>query len=127
MTEKERVRLLVVEDQPSSRLVFRRLLQPAGYVVSCAVDGEEACRMLEREKFDLVIMDYVLPGASGGVVGFEIAVHWPALPVIFTSGYPHMEDAVKATHPGAPFIDKAVIGDPARAHELLDLIANLLK
>jgi len=118
-------RVLVVEDQPSARWVFEKLLSPAGYEVICAVDSEEALRLLESTVFDLAVIDYVLPGASGAVLGFELQQMWPRMPIVYVSGYPDGEAEVGALHPGAAFVNKSALTGES-AHILLDLIEVLL-
>lgn len=58
-------RILVVEDNPITQTLTRTVLEQAGYGVSVAESGEEAVRAVEREWFDLVLMDVHLPGMNG--------------------------------------------------------------
>jgi phosphate regulon transcriptional regulator PhoB len=58
-------KILVVEDEPDIRkLVHYNLAQERFFVVE-AEDGEKALKILQREKFDLVVLDLMLPGLSG--------------------------------------------------------------
>jgi signal transduction histidine kinase/CheY-like chemotaxis protein len=58
-------RILVVEDNEVNQLLITRMLARRGHVVQLARDGEQALRRLEREPFDLVLMDVHLPGMDG--------------------------------------------------------------
>ncbi len=58
-------RILVVEDNEVNQLLITRMLARRGHVVQLARDGEQALRRLEREQFDLVLMDVHLPGMDG--------------------------------------------------------------
>ncbi len=58
-------RILVVDDEPQIRRVMRTSLSAGGYEVSDARTGEDALTRLEGERFDLVLLDFNLPGANG--------------------------------------------------------------
>jgi two-component system alkaline phosphatase synthesis response regulator PhoP len=61
-------RILLVEDEPGIALVVSDLLRAEGYTTETAPDGETGLRFAAENKFDLVILDVMLPGLSG----FEI-------------------------------------------------------
>jgi CheY-like chemotaxis protein len=61
-----RPRVLVVDDEPTLRIVQRRLLSGAGIDVALAATGAEARQLLARERFDLVISDLRMPGEMDG-------------------------------------------------------------
>lgn len=58
-------RILVVEDDDGTREAVVKHLSSAGYIVNEAENGWEALLMLDREKFDLVVLDLVMPGMDG--------------------------------------------------------------
>jgi DNA-binding response OmpR family regulator len=58
-------RVLVVEDEAQIAGLVRDALMAAGYNVSVAGDGVEAMRLLARGSFDLVVLDWMLPGIDG--------------------------------------------------------------
>src|SRR5258708_2932679 len=59
------LRLLVVEDNPVNGLVARRLLEKQNHTVRTATNGREALDMMEKEKFDCVLMDLQMPVLDG--------------------------------------------------------------
>jgi PAS domain S-box-containing protein len=59
------LRFLIVEDNPINQQITDRALRTAGASVAIAGDGEEAVRVLERERFDLIIMDLQMPVMDG--------------------------------------------------------------
>lgn len=61
-------RILIVEDEPGILLVISDLLRAENYAVETATDGKSGLRMATGEKFDLLVLDVMLPGLSG----FEI-------------------------------------------------------
>src|ERR1041385_5833165 len=60
-----RQRILVADDDETTRLAITGMLKSAGYEVRMARDGTEAARKIQDSKFDLVFMDIWMPGASG--------------------------------------------------------------
>jgi two-component system, cell cycle sensor histidine kinase and response regulator CckA len=87
--ERGRETVLVVEDERVVRALMLRSLTRLGYRCVEAADAEEALRVLEQEEghVDLVITDVVMPGISGGDLGLRLAERYPALPVLYTSGF----------------------------------------
>src|SRR5437762_23366 len=58
-----------------------------------------------REKPDLVVLDFIMPGLSGAEVASRILADLPDQPILFVSGYSETE-AVKCTAPDAPLLMK---------------------
>lgn len=58
-------RALVVDDSPTVRIKIEQELRPAGVVTDCVESGEQALMMLQKQEYDLVFLDIVLPGADG--------------------------------------------------------------
>jgi CheY-like chemotaxis protein len=58
-------KILVVDDEPDARTVMFHSLRGAGHSVSEAADGEQALKKLKRTKFDLVLLDIMMPRLSG--------------------------------------------------------------
>ena len=73
-------KILFVEDDSQNRLVYSELLRKRGYLVSEAKDGAEAVELLEKQIFDIVISDLVLPKLHGLNLVYEIRARWPTLP-----------------------------------------------
>ncbi len=65
-------RILVVEDEPSIAFGLQLDLQGEGYEVEIAADGDEALRRAQKEKFDLILLDIMLPGKDGFEVCREL-------------------------------------------------------
>ncbi|HEY3053140.1 MAG TPA: response regulator [Thermoanaerobaculia bacterium] len=58
-------RILVVDDEPSIRMLVRTVLERAGYDVTTARDGVEAITLLAASDYDLVLLDVVMPNLGG--------------------------------------------------------------
>ncbi|MEO7999601.1 MAG: PAS domain S-box protein, partial [Gemmatimonadaceae bacterium] len=77
--------ILVVEDENGLRELIRRLLLRQGYTVHIAANGDEALRLFNRIRFDAVLTDVVMPGASGPDLIESLIDRQPGLKVLFMS------------------------------------------
>jgi two-component system phosphate regulon response regulator PhoB len=58
-------RILIVEDEPEIREMIRYILEPLGFQVSESDNAQDARRLMNQSDFDLILMDWMLPGHSG--------------------------------------------------------------
>jgi two-component system sensor histidine kinase ChiS len=65
MAEKKKRTILIVEDEPVFRLIYRGVFEHGGYKVVEAVDGEAGWEAAVEHKPDLVLLDLILPKLSG--------------------------------------------------------------
>jgi len=79
-------RILLVEDHEALAALRSAVLRKQGYGVVLTANGLEACRLLERESFDLVVTDARLSDGSGWEVAR--AAKKRRLPVILSTGWP---------------------------------------
>jgi len=99
--------ILVVDDEESMRDSCRQALSGDGNKVEVAEDGAGGLAMLEKESFDLVILDLKMPGLSGMEVLKKIKERDTEIVVIVITGYATIESAVEAMRRGAyDFIPK---------------------
>jgi two-component system cell cycle response regulator DivK len=80
-------KILVVEDNPINMELVIELLSTKGFIVHTAIDGEEAIRKIEQEKYDLIIMDIELPGKDGVEVTKIIKAKYKNMTVIALTSY----------------------------------------
>lgn len=78
-------RILVVEDNPHVAESLYYLLEKEGYQVTTCFDGLSALNYLEREEYDLVVTDLLIPFVSGLNLIKFIKLHKPFLPIIVIS------------------------------------------
>ena len=81
-------RVLLVDDQPELRRLFRRSLNKAGFVVVEAWNGRVAIELTQQVIFDVVISDVHMPDMSGIELLQALREQDPDLPVVLTSGSP---------------------------------------
>ena len=80
-------RILVAEDDLAVRGVAIRILERAGYEVVAVDSGDQAVREAKKSKFDLVLVDVVMPGMSCQEVVHRLNAITPAVRILLTSGY----------------------------------------
>ncbi|RYZ05261.1 MAG: response regulator [Myxococcales bacterium] len=94
-------RVLLVDDQPELRRLFRRSLNKAGYVVVEAWNGRVAVELAQQLSFDVVISDVHMPDMSGIELLETLAELDRDLPVVLTSGSPGPHTPLEVGEHGA--------------------------
>jgi DNA-binding response OmpR family regulator len=94
-------RILIVDDEESIRFFLRELLERDGYTVVVAESGEVALKHIEREEFDLALIDLKMRGISGTDVLKVLHTQAPDTVVIMLTGHGSLESAVEALRQGA--------------------------
>ena len=109
-----KARVLAVDDQRYFRELIEGLLSDEGYAVVTASSGEEALHVLEREDFDIVLTDLVMPGIDGTQLVERIKDRNPDQEIVMVTGVVDVKTAVAAMKQGAtdyilkPFDRKAL-------------------
>jgi CheY-like chemotaxis protein len=78
-------RILVLDDDPAVRQIYRALLERAGYEISEAADGYAAIAVARKERFDLLLTDILHPGPGPAPVAAAVRAAGP-VPVLVVSG-----------------------------------------
>ena len=125
MSTDRQLRFLVVDDNEDIRDVFCRLVERAGHVASTAYDGQDAVETLERERFDVMLLDLTMPRMTGVEV-----VRWlrdrpdvaPELRIVVISAWAGENRAVLQELGITTVMQK-----PLRIQQLTDLIAETLR
>jgi CheY-like chemotaxis protein len=99
----DRGRLLIVDDNEINRDVLARRLEPQGYTTVAAENGRKALEMVRTQKFDLLLLDIMMPELNG----YEVLQHLKAdshlrdIPVIMISALDDMDSIVRCIKLGA--------------------------
>ena len=115
------IKILIVEDEKPISELIRLSLSKAGYSCTCRYDGIAAADLLETERFDLILLDIMLPGADG----FELMEYIRPLeiPVIFITAKNAVDDRVRGRRMGA----EDYIVKPFEIMELLARVEVVLR
>jgi DNA-binding NtrC family response regulator len=101
--------LLLVEDKNELRAMLRKALERNGYIVDEAPDGTAAIQKLRSRRYQVVLSDLKMPGASGLDVLRESKLADATIPVILLTAFGSVDDAVTAMKEGAfDFVQKPV-------------------
>ncbi len=110
------MRVLIVDDEPNVRFVFRTALESSGFVVDEAEDGRAALSRLEQTAFDVVLLDLQMPGVGGMEVLERLRDAHNDVPVVIVTAHGSIPDAVAAMKLGAiDFVAKPLTPDRLRA------------
>jgi len=93
-------RVLVVDDEASVREALGAVLQAKGYEVVLAEDGRQALRSIRRDRFDLILLDILLPTIGGASVLKAIKRRDPEAVVVLITGFPYHEETLTALEHG---------------------------
>lgn len=115
--------LLLVEDDDAIAVALRLHLEGAGYRLHREADGQQAMAAIDRQRFDLVLLDLMLPGADGWHVIRQAREWAPRLPIIVVTARTNEHDRVEVLALGAD----DVMGKPFSMRELLARITAALR
>jgi signal transduction histidine kinase len=108
-TDATGARILLVDDDNAVRDVTAALLRDLGYQVKGAGSGAKALELLKDSAsgFDLIVIDFAMPGMNGAELARQVRKMHPALPVLFVTGF--AERTALAGEPDAHIISKPFI------------------
>ena len=115
------MKILIVEDEEMIARLIRIGLEKAGYSCECVYDGKAAADLLEEKRYDLILLDIMLPEIDG----YELLeyVREFEIPVIFITAKSSLEDKVKGLRAGADdYITK-----PFGVMELISRVKALMR
>lgn len=114
-------RILIVEDEDAIARMTRLCLTKNGYACDTAGDGFTAARMIEESRYDLILLDIMLPGIDG----YELMdyIRQFSVPVIFVTAKVSVDDRVKGLKLGA----EDYIVKPFALEELLARVETVLR
>ncbi len=119
---KDKIRILVVDDEPKYVRAIRVNLEASGYKVISASDGLAAVQMAVREEPDLVLLDLRMPGMDGYEVCRQIR-EFSTIPIIMLTALAESPDKVKGLDLGADdYVTK-----PFSAEELLARVRAVMR
>ena len=115
------IQILIVEDEKPISGLLRLSLTKAGYHCTCVYDGIEAADKIEKEGYDLILLDVMLPGING----FELMEYIRSIgtPVIFLTAKNSVQDRIRGLRMGA----EDYIVKPFEILELLARVEGVLR
>jgi len=120
---KDKLSILIVEDDANIRETLSTILQQKGYKTDTAETGQEGIQKSKTKFFNLALLDIKLPDMEGTKLLTTMHRDLPKMMKIMITGYPSLENAVEALNLGAD----AYIIKPVKPEKLLALIEEKLE
>lgn len=117
-----RKRVLVVDDEPFVCDAVKMMLAFDGHDVVTTNDAKEALGIFDKEKFDLVITDYAMPGMKGDELAAAIKAKAPQQPIVMITAYAEMLQSSGKKLTGVDFL----ISKPFLLEHLREAISTVL-
>ncbi|HAH30981.1 MAG TPA: hypothetical protein DCL44_01565 [Elusimicrobia bacterium] len=118
-----KTKILIVDDEEAILDFMLAALTLQGYSVTCASDGEEGVKKIRTEKFDLAVMDIMMPGMDGITALGEMKKIDPEIEVIIATGHGTMNTAIQSLRKGAfDYLHK-----PFQVKDLLAVVEKALE
>ena len=117
--KKRKLKVLIIEDEQDLLALFRDYLSGQGHeVVSCYLNANNILRDFEKNKPDICLIDYALPGDKNGIdAAIEIVSKYPSMPILFITGHESKrEDLLK--HPMLQDKNVEILVKPVKLLEL---------
>jgi two-component system, NtrC family, response regulator HydG len=115
--------ILLIEDDLTFSRILEGFLGKHGHTINIQHKGKDGIKTFTSRGFDMVLLDYRLPDATGMEILSELKAHNPEVPVVIMTSFNDIRTAVKAIKAGAlEYITK-----PVNPEELLMLVGQALK
>jgi two-component system OmpR family response regulator len=121
--EKQRIQLLLVEDDHNLGTLLKEYLEEKDYNVTLAVDGKEGLKRFKQILYDICVLDVMMPNMDGFTLAKEIRLLNKDVPLVFLTAKTMKEDAIEGFNAGADdYINK-----PFSTEELLLRLKAILR
>lgn len=119
----ERMRILVIEDEPKTAAYLRKGLSENGFIVDVAADGEEGLLLAVTHSYDLLVCDVMIPRIDGWAVVKQLRERELDLPIILLTARDAVDDRVKGLNLGAD----DYLAKPFAFSELLARVRSVMR
>jgi len=86
-------KILIVDDEEHIRMLYKSELEEEGYEIALASNAHEALGQVEKESFDLIVLDIKMPGMNGIEAMQKIVGKRKNVPIIINSAYPNFKNS----------------------------------
>lgn len=123
LRNKQRARVLVVDDEEMARDNMARVIRKEGHIVETARNGIEALEMVRGREFDLIITDLKMDRMDGVQLTENIKQEAPKTEIVLVTGYASVDSAVNAFTKGASYY----LSKPYKLDELRNTVNRILE
>lgn len=122
--EEVKNRLLVVDDEPDICSALTNMLKLEGYYAKEATSGQQALSLLQRDFYDVMVLDMQMSGMSGMDVMRQVRQLYPGLSIIILTGHATLDNAIAAAK-SEQVVDYLL--KPAKNQEIIDAVTRALQ
>jgi len=115
-------KILIIDDDQKLRTLLASYLTSNGFEVVCAESGYKARQLLNKETFDVIVLDVMMPKEDGFQVAERLSLQGEEIPIIFLTAAISSEDRIKGLELGA----KDYLAKPFEPKELLLRLKNII-
>jgi len=109
MDKEVKIKLLMVDDEEEFLVSSSRALSRRGFDVDVALNGVTALELIDKQKFDVVVLDVKMPDIDGIEVYRQIREKLPDMPVVLLTGHSSIDDAFQTAKDGiADYLTKPI-------------------
>lgn len=119
---KEKVNILVAEDEADLRDILKVTLEQEGYRVILASDGDEAIKKIEKKLFQVALIDIKMPGVNGKELVSKIKQINPLMPIVVVTGSPDFKEEMSLKKQVYEYIYK-----PFKLDKLVGVVKEALR
>ncbi len=84
-------RILVVDDDEAILRLLKKTLAMLGFEADCTTQGQQAIELLQKYRYDLILLDIRMPEVNGVEVAAAAHKNAPSIPILFMSGNPNIK------------------------------------
>lgn len=95
------MRILIVEDEAGIIQFLKQGLEEEGFTITTATDGLQGYELVEKEKFDLIVLDWMLPKMTGLELCKAIRIKNTITPIIFLTAKDTVQETIEGLKAGA--------------------------
>jgi two-component system phosphate regulon response regulator OmpR len=123
MADDTRAKILVLDDDAELRAMLQRYLSEQGYAVRAVPDSAQLYRLLQREPYDLLVLDLMMPGEDGLAVCRRLRAQGETIPIVMLTARGDPVDRIVGLEMGAD----DYLAKPFNPRELSARIAAMLR
>jgi len=120
--DKEKINILVAEDEADLREILKVTLEQEGYRAILASDGDEAIKKIEKKSFQIALIDIKMPGVNGKELVSKIKQINPRMPIVIVTGSLDFKEEMSLKEQAYEYIHK-----PFRLDELVGVVKGALR
>lgn len=114
--------ILLVDDDDDILFHYKNILSNNDFNVDCVSYGEQAVAKMKEKRYDLAILDIMLPDIRGDKLALELRAIDPNILLIFITGFSYMDYCIEALDIGI----SEILVKPITANELIDSVYSNL-